>query len=262
MAARTLRLAGWVETSLVDVLGEVSFTIWFCGCNFRCPWCQNAPVVLGTACRDVPLSELLEAISEARLLADYVQATGGEPTLQAEGLRALFEACKDQLGVKTSLDTNGARDNVVKGLLEAGLVDHFAMDVKAPLAEPDKYARVVGLPAGKAGDTVGRVRSSLVLALDMAPFVEIRTTFVPNLHTREDILIIASELAELGLAKHPRAYYVLQQFSPGENPLDPAFAQVMRPPADFLLALAREAKEQAGLPAVYVRTQEAGVVEV
>ncbi|OYT52777.1 anaerobic ribonucleoside-triphosphate reductase activating protein, partial [Candidatus Bathyarchaeota archaeon ex4484_135] len=80
-----LFVAGWAETSLVDVLGEVSFTIWFCGCDFRCPWCQNKSVVLGTACREVGLPEVLEAISGASLLSDYVQATGGEPALQPEG---------------------------------------------------------------------------------------------------------------------------------------------------------------------------------
>ena len=257
-----LNLAGWTEASLVDVLGEVSFTTWFCGCNFRCPWCQNAPVVLGTACRKVRLEELLEAIERASLLADHVQATGGEPTLQAEGLRGLFEACKDELGLRTSLDTNGALTEVLAGLLEAGLVDHVAMDVKAPLGQPDKYARVAGLPARRGHEVAEGVRASASLALDEAPFVEFRTTFVPTLHAREDILAIAAELAELGLGERARAYYVLQQFWPGGELIDPSFAHVPRPSVKFLMALAREVREQAGFRAVYVRAQEAGVLRV
>jgi len=257
-----LDLAGWTEASLVDVLGEVSFTIWFCGCNFRCPWCQNAPVVLGTACRKVRLEELLEAIEHASLLADYVQATGGEPTLQAEGLEALFGACKDELTLKTSLDTNGALTEVLGRLLEAGLVDHVAMDVKAPLDQPEKYARIAGLPASRGPSVVEHVRASVSLALDGAPFVELRTTFVPTLHTREDILAIATELAELGLGERPRAYYVLQQFWPGGELIDPSFAHILRPSVEFLTTLAKEVKEKTGLQTVYVRTQEAGVLKV
>jgi len=257
-----LDLAGWTEASLVDVLGEVSFTIWFCGCNFRCPWCQNAPVVLGTVCRNVRLGELLEAIEHASLLTDYVQATGGEPTLQAKGLEALFRACKDELTLKTSLDTNGALTDVLARLLETSLVDHVAMDVKAPLDQPRKYAHIAGLPIGRGPSVVDHVRASVSLALDEAPFVELRTTFVPTLHTREDILAIAAELAELGLGGRPRAYYVLQQFWPGGNLIDPSFAHVLRPSVEFLKTLAKEVKEKTGLQTVYVRTQEAGVLKV
>ena len=254
-----LFVAGWAETSLVDVLGEVSFTIWFCGCDFRCPWCQNKSVVLGTACREVGLPEVLEAISGASLLSDYVQATGGEPALQPEGLRALFKACKE-VGMKTSLDTNGSREGVVRGLLEAGLVDHLAMDVKAPLSDPAKYGRVSGLRTDVAERMVRSVRASLEKALEMAPFLEVRTTFVPTLHEKADLVEIAGELVEMGLADRERAYYVIQQFSPRGDLMDPSFANVRQPLADELLELARQVKEATGLKAVYVRTQERGVI--
>ena len=85
---------------------------------------------------------------------------------------------------------------------------------------------------------------------------------MPTLHTREDILAIATELAELGLGKRARAYYVLQQFWPGGELIDPSFVQVPRPSAEFLKTLAEEVKEKTGLQTVYVRTQEAGVLKV
>ncbi len=261
MAEPELFVAGWTEASLVDVVGEVSFTIWFCGCDFRCPWCQNKSVVFGTACRRVRLSEVLEAASGASLLADFAQATGGEPTLQPEGLRAFFEACKDQLGLRTSLDTNGSRELVVEELLDAGLVDHMAMDVKGPLDEPGKFARVAGIRPGAAERMLRSVRRTLELGIDRAPFLEVRTTFVPTLHDKEDLLKIAGQLADLGLAKRRRAYYVIQQFWPGGDLIDPSFAEVRQPLADELVELAREVKESFGLE-VLVRTQERGVIRI
>jgi len=208
------------------------------------------------------LSEVLEAISGASLLSDYVQATGGEPTLQPDGLGALFGACKDELGLKTSLDTNGSRPSVVKDLLSSGLVDHMAMDIKAPLDDPAKYGLVAGLGPGPVGEVVGAVEASARLAIDMAPFLEVRTPFVPGLTSRGDILSIARWLAEAGLGRRPRAYYVLQQFSPRGDLIDPSFAEVRQPTPEELFELALELKEATGLEAVFVRTQEMGVVKI
>ena len=254
-----LRVAGWVEASLVDVIGDVSFTVWFNYCNFRCPWCQNAHVVLARESREVTVGELVEAISGASLLIGYVQATGGEPTLQDEGLEALFTACKNELGVCTSLDTNGSRPEVIGRLLDLGLLDHVALDVKAPLSEPEKYGRVIGLP-DLGEEMAKRVRASVQDVLDRAPYAELRTTFVPTLHTPADILAIARELVEMGMGKRGRCVYVIQQFVPSGTLMDPAFASVGRPSPDFLLDLARKVGEEAGLPEVYVRAQELGVV--
>ena len=254
-----LRVAGWVDTSLVDVLGDVSFTIWFNYCNFRCPWCQNAHVVRAEVSREVTVGEILDAVSEAMPLISYVQATGGEPTLQPEGLEALFSGCKDELSIKTSLDTNSSRPEVVRRLFDLGLIDHLATDVKAPLAEPSKYGTVIGLK-GPMEELVGRIRSAVEMAIDEAPFLEVRTTFVPTLVSEEDVIAIARELYDMGLANRPRAFYVLQQFFPAGTLMDPSFANLKRVPAGRLLALARRVKEEAGLKEVYVRTQEMGVL--
>jgi len=254
-----LRVAGWIDTSLVDVLGDVSFTVWFNYCNFRCPWCQNAHVVRAEVTKEVSVGELLDAISEALPLVGYVHATGGEPTLQPEGLEALFSGCKEELGVKTSLDTNSSRPDIIEELFERGLVDHFATDVKAPLGEPDKYGTVIGLP-GRGEEFVEKVRRSIQIAIEKAPFIEVRTTLVPTLITNDDIIAIALELAEMGLKDRPRAFYVLQQFFPAGTLMDPSFASVERIPAEELVRLAEEVVDETGLE-VYVRTQEMGVIK-
>ena len=255
-----LRVAGWVDTSLVDVIGDVSFTVWFNFCNFRCPWCQNAHVVRGEVSREVSVGEILDAISEAIPLIGFVHATGGEPTLQPEGLKALFSGCKDELNVKTSLDTNSSRPEVIEALFEQGLIDHFATDVKAPLANPAKYGTVIGLP-GRGEGFVSKIRRSIEMAIEKAPIIEVRTTLVPTLITEDDILAIAHELADMGLGRRPNAYYVLQQFSPAGALMDPSFANVRRAPAEELTRIAKRVVAEAGLKHVYVRTQEMGVVK-
>jgi len=254
-----LRVAGWAEASLVDVIGDVAFTIWFNYCDFRCPWCQNAHVVLARESREISVGELLEAISDALLLIGYVQATGGEPTLQDEALEALFRACRE-LGVRTSLDTNGSRPEVIGRLLDKDLLDHVALDVKAPLSEPEKYGRVIGLPS-RGREMAEKVRASVQEVIEKAPYLEVRTTFVPTLLTPEDVLAIAGELVEMGLAEHERYVYVLQQFVPSETLIDPSFADVERPSPEFLLELAARVKKEAGLAEVYVRAQELGVAK-
>ena len=255
-----LRVAGWADASLVDVIGDVAFTIWFNYCDFRCPWCQNAHVVFAKESREITVGELLEAISDASLLVGYVQATGGEPTLQDEGLEALFEGCKEEIGVRTSLDTNGSRPDVIERLLDLGLIDHVALDVKAPLSEPEKYGRVIGLP-DRGKEMADRVRASVREVIEKAPYLEIRTTFVPTLLTPEDVLVIAGELVDMGLAEHERYVYVIQQFVPSETLIDPAFAKVERPSPEFLLELARRVEKETGLTEVYVRAQELGVAK-
>ena len=77
-----VKISGWIETSLVDVIGHISFSVWFSYCNFRCPWCQNRPVVMGEKVLEVDVNKLVEIIKEYEWLADFLHVTGGEPTLQ------------------------------------------------------------------------------------------------------------------------------------------------------------------------------------
>jgi len=133
-------IAGWKEASLIDVHGAVTFTVWFCGCNLRCPFCHNhrlADVEPGT-CRWVPVrggeGSIEKALSHAARFIDYVHVTGGEPLVQARAVTELFKAARE-MGVRTSLNTNLTLTGPLKELLSEGLVDHVATDLKTPLKE-------------------------------------------------------------------------------------------------------------------------------
>ncbi len=117
---------------------------------------------------------------------DGVVISGGEPTLQP-GLPALARAIKD-MGLSVKLDTNGSRPEVVEAMLDEGLLAHVAMDVKAPL-DAGAYGRLTCVRAD-----MEKIRASMSLIKNKAPSYEFRTTYVPGLHSGEDMASLREEL--------------------------------------------------------------------
>ncbi len=241
-------IAGYVDVSLNDVIGETSFVVWFCGCNFRCPYCQNFPMVILSPklCKKTFLSTIIRRLIEVKNFVNYIQVTGGEPTLQSQQLQYIYEKAKE-LGLKTSLDTNGSNPQVIDILKEKKLIDHLAMDIKSPL-NVHKLARVTGLAEEIASIYVDRIKKSLSVSKELE-FVEIRTTYVPNLLSEKDIIRIAIFLQEY-LVK-PRHYYILQQFIPNENAPEPSYRKGRVVGLEKLYAIAKKVREF--LPNVAIR---------
>ncbi|ABM80010.1 anaerobic ribonucleoside-triphosphate reductase activating protein [Hyperthermus butylicus] len=165
----TLLVGGWKAPSLVDVRGRVSFTLWLCGCNLRCPFCHNwklAEMLPGT-CRWAKLDELVEALSGAARLVDVLHVTGGEPLLQPGRLRGLLEA-SHKLGLGNSINTNCTLPENMEQLLEEKLVDHVATDLKTP------FHLLTGLSKSQAARLWGRYLDCLRLLARHGVEVELR----------------------------------------------------------------------------------------
>jgi pyruvate formate lyase activating enzyme len=254
-----VRVAGWKELSLVDIIGEPSFTIWFNYCNLRCPWCQNSHVVTGEVSMEVEVGELVNLIKENSKLVKYVHATGGEPTLQPDGLEALFLLSK-QIGEKTSLSTNGTNFEVIKKII--GELDHLALDLKGPITDPKRYAYITGSNPSDCIVMTKAIDSSLRIGIDNVPFVEVRTTLVPSLLSSEDILNLAEYVSDLAYDSTNRVVYVIQQYIPSETLIDQRFRDVEKIPASLLIKLGKTVKERTQLKEVYVRAIELGTVKV
>ena len=237
------------EISLVDVIGSPSFVVWFTGCDFRCPWCDAVPLVKGEG-EWVEVSELLHRVKENAYTAEYVQVTGGEPTLQPEALEEFFQGVHE-LGLKTSLNTNSSKPEVVERLVKKGLIDHYATDIKNVLVE-EKYWQSIGI---KFPRVVEKIKKSLSLVNGL--FIEIRTTFVPSLLTPESVTEAWRETKELV----GDANFVLQQFYPFEELLDKRFTKERLVEHEELVGMARRIKEELGLKKVWVRSKK-GVVKV
>lgn len=202
---------GWQKTSLIEYPGKISTVVFTGGCNFRCPFCYNAELVERPhRLSDLGEEAVLQYLEENRELYQALVISGGEPTLNAQLPEFLAEV--KALGLCAGLETNGSNPTMVARLLELGLVDYLAMDVKAPL-EWEAYRRAAGLSQGRE-DMLDDVKRTLQHLRAARVELELRCTVVPRFHTPEDILRLAEQL---------RGYphFVLQQFAP-EGALDPS----------------------------------------
>ena len=134
-------ISGLQKTTLLDYPGRVACTVFTGGCNFRCPFCHNASLVIPESLRaaDGGVEAVLAFLRKRRGLLDGVAVTGGEPLLHAD-MADLLRKIKE-LGYLVKLDTNGSFPERLRALVEEGLVDRVAMDVKN---SPALYAKTVG----------------------------------------------------------------------------------------------------------------------
>ncbi|RLE62740.1 MAG: anaerobic ribonucleoside-triphosphate reductase activating protein [Thermoprotei archaeon] len=258
-----LVIAGYIPDSLVDVIGCITFTVWFSYCNFQCPWCQNSHVIKGVNARRVSIEEIVNDVLRVREFIDYLHVTGGEPTLQEEALYSLFKLSKSKF-IKNSLDTNASNPEIVSKLIEDGLIDHIALDVKAPLDDEVKYAEVIGLSCDKVKrlNVLDRIRTTLKLALEHIPSVEIRIPVVPTLHNRSTVLRTAKQISKFikeHASESTEVKVVLQQFVPSETVLSSIFRNIKRTDLDLLRSLALSIVSTTHLDRVYIRSIEEGV---
>ncbi len=219
-----MEIHGLQKMTLLDYPGRVACTVFLGGCDFRCPFCHNGALVDGSAPAELDDGALLTFLKKRRGLLDGVCVTGGEPLLRP-GLEELLHAIKE-LGFLVKLDTNGTHPSRLRALVERGLVDYAAMDVKN---SPARYARTAGVP----DLDLGAVRESVAFLLSGAVDYEFRTTVVKEFHDAESFRDIGPWLA--GARR-----YVLQSFvdrdtvlCPGLHPCSKAeleaFAAVLRP---------------------------------
>ncbi len=190
-------VSGLQKLTLLDYPGKVACTVFTGGCNFRCPFCHNASLVLPEELsHDSSESQVLSFLRKRAGVLDGVAVTGGEPLLHPDMADFLREI-KD-MGFLVKLDTNGSFPDRLIALTEAGLVDRVAMDIKN---DPALYAKTVGL---ERFDLAGVTRSKDFL-LSGAVEYEFRTTVVRGLHTRESLLAAAEWI------RGAKEYY-LQQY--------------------------------------------------
>ncbi|MBO3839377.1 MAG: anaerobic ribonucleoside-triphosphate reductase activating protein [Thermoproteota archaeon] len=199
-------IKGLQKLTLIDYPGRVACTLFTFGCNFRCPYCHNPELVVDDGTPPIPENNIFRFLEERKGFLDGICITGGEPTLH-DDLPNFIEKIKG-LGYSVKLDTNGTNPKMLKQLIEEKLIDYIAMDVKAPL---EKYENVV-----KAKIDIGKIVESIEIVKAFREH-EFRTTIVPELLSREDIVTIARQL------KGARRFFI-QQFKPSKT-LDKTFLE-------------------------------------
>ena len=181
-----MKIVGIQKLTLLDYPGKVACTVFLNGCNFRCPYCHNAEL-LGDTEEVMTVAGLLAFLRKRQGILEGVCITGGEPTLHPE-LPALLGEVR-ALGYAVKLDTNGYRPEILEAVLNQGLVDYVAMDLKNG---PESYAETVGL----SGVELAKIRQSIRLLMDSPVDFELRTTVAKPLHSGETITSMADWLRE------------------------------------------------------------------
>jgi pyruvate formate lyase activating enzyme len=200
-----------------DFPGFIAATVFLGGCNFRCPFCHNADLVLrANSMPTFPTDYFLAFLDVRKDWLDGVCITGGEPLMHKE-LDALLTIIKER-DLLVKLDTNGAYPRHLDSLIRKGLVDHVAMDVKTSF---DKYPEAVGGPV-----RIEDINSSITLIKESDLDYTFRTTAVPGLVDREDIKKIS------GLLDGAKMFRI-QQYVPN-NTLQSEYQDIKPYPAEQL----------------------------
>ncbi len=174
-----MKISGFQKLTLLDFPGHTAATVFTAGCNFRCPFCHNAGLVTKLSeTPEIDPNEIFSYLKKRAGILDGVCVTGGEPLLQADIADFLSEI--KALGYKVKLDTNGSFPGKLRELVEAGLCDYVAMDIKN---SKERY----GETAGSGGLDISAVSESVSYLLSGACDYEFRTTVVKELHDEKDI---------------------------------------------------------------------------
>jgi len=211
-----MEIKGITNLSLVDWDGNVCSVFFVPNCNFRCPFCHNVALVLHPEREEtISFEQVKNHLKKQRGWIDGVCITGGEPTLHSD-LPDLCSKLKE-MGFLVKVDTNGTNPVMIRELIDKGLVDYIAMDIKAPLTV-EKYSKATGVNTEKL---LGKVKETVRTLLGSKMDYEFRTTVVPTLHEEGDIEEICRGIE--GCKK-----YILQKFdvSLGKKTLDPEFSKL------------------------------------
>lgn len=186
-------IKGLQKLTLLDYPGKMACTVFTAGCNFRCPFCHNASLVTSIDDERISEEEFFKFLEKRQGILEGVCVTGGEPTLQPD-LKEFLEKIK-ALGYSVKLDTNGYRPEVLKDVVNSGVVDYVAMDIKN---SQSKYAMTCGLDSLD----ISKINESVEFLMSGVVDYEFRTTIVKELHNEDDIQDIVSWL------KGAKKYYL------------------------------------------------------
>lgn len=217
-------IKGFQKLTLLDYPGKTACTVFTGGCNFRCPFCHNAILVTENDDEIIGESEVFDLLNKRKGVLDGVAVTGGEPLIQKDIERFLFDI--KNKGFLVKLDTNGYFPERLKNIIDGGLCDYVAMDVKNC---HEKYAETVGV---KKLD-IKPIEKSVELLLKNKVDFEFRTTVVGDFHTVDDIKKLSEWIQ--GAKK-----YYLQNFVDSGNLIDESCSGVSK---DTMLEMKKAARE-------------------
>ena len=207
--------------STVEFHGNMSLVLFMSKCPLACRYCHNVELLEDNT--EKSFEEIKQEIDSSFDFLDAVVISGGEPLVQTDAVIEILQYVR-QIGLKTKLDTSGIYPENLKRILDLNLLDYVSLDIKTTFS---KYRKITGANVGF------QVKKSMELINEAGVHLEARTTYVPTLHTKKDIMNLVDEIEA--------DVYTIQQFR-NKNVLDPALEKVEVPNPHDLAELAREIK--------------------
>jgi pyruvate formate lyase activating enzyme len=180
-----MRISGIEKLSLVDYPGYCCAVIFTGGCNFLCPFCHNSGLVEGNY-QTLDNDEIMAFLKKRFGMLEAVVISGGEPTLQHDLIDFIREI--KAIGYKVKLDTNGTNPKTLKKIVDEGLVDYVAMDIKNAF---ELYPQITGKPE----IDIHKIRESVEILKSGGVDYEFRTTLVKQYHDKDAIRCMAQDIA-------------------------------------------------------------------
>lgn len=207
-----MKIKGLQKVTLVDYPDKIACTIFLFGCNFRCGFCYNPEIVLKDETLDIPKDYVLDFLKKRMGVLEGVCITGGEPllTLEKDFLKEIKE-----LGFLIKLDTNGSFPEKLKELIDENLIDYIAMDIKS---SKENYEKTIS-----ANLDVNKIEESVKIISNSNLPYDFRTTIVPEIHTKEEMIKTGKWLNEL-IGKRPENFS-LQGFKNHGKFIDPKYSK-------------------------------------
>ncbi len=194
----SFNIGGVQKTSLLDYPGKIACIVFASRCNFRCGYCHN-PELITKSEPVLTVPAFFEFLNFRKGKLDGVVVTGGEPTLQ-EGLYDFIKQIK-ALDFLVKLDTNGTNPVLLEMLINNGLLDYIAMDIKAPL---EKYKIITNVECN-----ILNIQKSIELIMNSKVDYEFRTTVLKSQLTFDDF-------DKIGQLINGAKRYYLQKFVPSK----------------------------------------------
>lgn len=188
-------LGGYILESLNQWPGHISSILFLIGCNLRCPYCHAAPLLHGQA--SARYEDFWKELEENSWGINGIEVTGGEPTIHPSLPHLLREV--HRRGFEAKLHTNGTNPDILAEILESGLLQCLAMDLKTPLRS--------GFEELYKEEEILQIRRSLEMVARSGLESEIHTTVCPK-------FIGKKELEEMCELVPPQSTWFLQRYEP------------------------------------------------
>lgn len=192
------RIGGIEECTLLDYPNRIAAILFYKGCNLRCPYCYNVPLVTEVKPVSYLAKDVVNFLLSRKGKLEGIVFSGGECTIWGDKLIDDIEFVKG-LHYLVKVDTNGTNPEIIKTLLKKHLLDYVAMDVKCDKKNADKFG---------FGEKYDLAMETLQILIKSGINFETRTTIHPDVLNEEDISNMLKELSDAGIKnRHYLQFY-------------------------------------------------------